>query len=184
MTLSKGVGSAITGIAGIVLVVIVAIILVNVLSGEPPATELIEKSIDLRNAKTPVERADLITEIDDLVADAKSPDVLEQWERMLECLRSKCPDEAYVDMVLVTVVAFEKKIEQSPLLINVLATTKYWGKEEHMLEFSKALSTANDQVEELGDRSVEKRWDEVVECNGTCAEHYDLYFELIKAIVA
>jgi len=184
MSLSKGVGSAIAGIAGIVLVVIVVIVLVNVLSSNPPATELIEKSIDLRNAQTPVERADLITEIDDLVAEAKDPEVLEQWERMLECLRSKCPDEAYVDMVLVTVVAFEEKIEQSPLLINVLATTKYWGKEEHMLEFSKALSTADDQIEELGKRSVEKKWEEVVECSGTCDENYDVYFELIKAIVA
>lgn len=183
MSLSKGVGSAIAGIAGIVVLVVVVVILMNVLSSEPPVDELIVKSIDLRNAESPVDRADLITEIDDLVAAAKDEDVREQWERMLDCLRTSCPDEAYLDMTLVTVSSFENEVERSALLINVIATAKYWGREDQMLDFSKALSTANDQVEELGDRSVEKSWDAVVECNGECPEMFDLYFDLVKNVV-
>lgn len=183
MSLSKGVGSAIAGIAGIVVVVIAVILIVNVLAGEPPVTEIIEKSVELRNAESAVERADLITEVDDLVVEASAEEVREQWERVLQCLPKGCPDEAFLDMALVTAAAYEEDLQNSALLINVIATAKYWGESERMLEFSKALSTADDQVEALDDRDVEKAWEDVVECAGQCPERYDLYFGVIQAIV-
>ena len=182
MSVSRGVSPVIWSIVGIVILVSAVVLIVSLVSSEPPVKELIYKTSELRTVKDPVDRADLITEIDDVVAASGDESIYEQWDRMLECLTTECPDEAFLDMVLVTVVAFEQDINDSALLINVIATAKYWGKEEHMLDFSKALSTANDQIEELDRRSAEKIWEDIVECKGECPEMFDLYFELIKTI--
>lgn len=170
-------------IVGIVILVVAVIIIINVVRSPPSVKDLIGKSIDLRKATDPVDRANLITALDDLVAQSKSVEVQEQWERMTQCLATACPDEAYLDMVLVTVAAFEQDVPESALLINVIATAKYWGDAEHLLDFSKALSIANEQVKTLEDRKVEKAWEKIVECNGVCPEKNDLYFDVISAIV-
>jgi hypothetical protein len=86
-------------------------------------------------------------------------------------------------MVLVTVAQFEDQIPESAVLINIIATAKYWGNPEHLLDFSKAMSMANEQIELLDNRKVEKLWQLVVECNNACPEKNDLYFELIGTIV-
>ncbi len=183
MSLLRGVKPAFAGIIGIVIVVLVAVVLVNILSSEPPVQNLIYKSLELRDAKDSVDRANLITDLDDLVVDVKNPRVREQWDRMLECLSASCPNEAFLDMVLVVVAEFESDIPNDDLLINVIATAKYWGNPDHMLDFSKALSSADDGIKKLEVRGAEKKWDQIVECNGVCPEMYDLYFDLIKTIV-
>jgi hypothetical protein len=118
-----------------------------------------------------------------LVADVNSKEVKDQWDRMMQCLSTSCPDEAYLDMVLVTVANFEGDIPQSDVLINVIATNKYWGNAEHLLEFSKALSMANEQVQLLDNRKADKLWEQIVECNNACPEKNNLYFDLIRTIV-
>ncbi len=183
MAVQRGIGSIIASIIGIVVIVIAVIIIVKVISGEPPVKPLIYKSIELRNATDPVSRATLISSIDELVTQTKNKDVKDQWDRMMVCLAKACPDEAYLDMVLVTVAAFENKLPESGLMINVIATSKYWGNADHLLEFSKALSIANEQLQQLGNRKAEKIWQQIVDCNGTCPEKNDLYFELIKTMV-
>ena len=102
---------------------------------------------------------------------------------MTQCLGTSCPDEAYMDFVLVTVTVYEKELPESPLLINLIAVAKYWGDQEHILDFSKALSMANDQIDSLKNKNAHKAWEEIVQCNNTCNEKNDLFFELISAIV-
>lgn len=183
MTVQRGYSSVIFSIVGIFVVVVVAIVIANVLSSNAPVQPLIYKSIALRGAVDPVDRANLISDIDDLVVQADSEDVSEQWDRMMQCLSSACPDEAYLDIVLVVVASFESDIPQSALLVNVIATAKYWGDGEHLLDFSKALSIANQQVDELDDKKISKSWESIVECNNVCAEKNDLYFEFIELVV-
>ena len=183
MAVQRGFGSIIASIIGIVIVVLAVIIILKVVRPEPPIKYIIFKSIELRNATNPVEKANLISSLDDLVASSKSQEVKDQWDRMMQCLPTTCPDEAYLDMVLVTVAAFEKGIPDSALLINIIATSKYWGNADHLLEFSKALSIANDQIDKLNNRKAEKAWQQIVECNGTCSDKNSLYFDVIKAIV-
>ncbi len=170
-------------ILGIIIIVAAVIIIIKVMSSEPPVKEIIFKSIELRKATGPVDRANLISALDDLVAASKSSEVKDQWDRMTKCLGTACPDEAYLDMVLVTTAAFEKDIPESALLINIIATAKYWGNPEHLLEFSKALSIANEQVQASKNRKVEKAWEEIVKCNNACPEKNDLYFDVITTVV-
>jgi len=182
MAVSRGIGSILFSIIGIVLVVIATVLIFNLVSSGPPVKGLIYKSIELRQATNPVERADLITEMDKLVSKAKKAEIREQWDRMMNCLTSACPDEAFLDMVLVTVASFQEEIEESALLINIIATAKYWDNPDNLLEFSKALSIANEQIGELDDRKAQKIWEDIVECNNVCPEKDDLYFNVIAEI--
>ncbi len=183
MAVQRGFSSVIFAILGIVIVVVAVAVIASVLSSEPPVKQLIYKSIELRKAVEPVERANLISALDDLVAEADNQEIKDQWDRMMQCLSTACPDEAFLDMALVTVAQFEDDIPESAVLINIIATAKYWGDAEHLLDFSKAMSMANEQIEAVKDRKVEKLWQQVVECNNVCPEKNDLYFDLIGTIV-
>ena len=183
MAISRGVSTVIFSIIGIVIIVAAVVLIASILGSDAPIKPLIYKTAELRKATDPLERSDLITDIDDLVEQSENSEILEQWDRMLDCLKTSCPDEAFLDMALVTVAVFEAEIPESALLINIIATAKYWDDPEHLLDFSKALSIANEQVETLKSRKAVKIWDEIIECNGTCPEMNDLYFELIITIV-
>ncbi len=183
MSVSRGVGRVLASVLGIAIVVIAVVIIANILGGTAPVKPLIYKSIELRSAKSPVEKADLITTLNDLVSSSKSDDVRKQWDRVVDCLASGCPDDAFLDIVLVTVAAFESDIPEGAVLINIIATSKYWNDSEHLLEFSKALSMTDEQIQKLGNRKAVKLWEQIVECNGNCSEKNDFYFELIKTVV-
>lgn len=182
MTVSRGVGSVIAAIAGILLIVVTVVILIAVLTPNSNPSGLISKSIELRDAKTPIERANLITSIDDEIANLGNSEISEQWDRMISCLSDVCPDEAFLDLILVTTAEFETEIQNSATIINAIATVKYWGNAENMLDFSRAMSTADSQIEESDNRAVKKVWDEILECENTCDDKNDLYFALIKAL--
>jgi len=183
MSISRGVGATVLGIVGIVILVVAGGLIFSQLSGSTPIKESISRSIELRNADSSVDRARLVSAMDDLVVEIDNSGVTDQWERMLQCLATTCPDEAFFDMVLVTTASFETELENSALLINIIATAKYWGNVDHMLDFSHALSTADNQVDSLENRSAQKLWRDVVDCNNECPERNDLYFELIQEIV-
>jgi len=182
MTVSRGVGTVIAAIAGILLIVVTVVILVAVLTPNSDPSSLISKAIELRNSKTPIERANLITSIDDEVASLGNSDVSEQWDRMLSCLSEVCPDEAFLDLILVTTAAFETEIPNSATIINAIATVKYWGNSENMLDFSRAMSNADKQIEESDNRAAKKVWDQILECENTCEDKNNLYFALIRAL--
>lgn len=183
MAVQRGFSTVIFSILGILIIVVAVVVIVSVMKSEPPIKGIIYKSIELRKATAPVERANLISALDDLVVETDDQEVKDQWDRMMQCLATSCPDEAYLDMILVTVAAFEQDIPESAVLINIIATAKYWGDAEHLLDFSKAMSIANEQIELLEDRKAEKLWEQVVECNNACPEKNDLYFDLIGTIV-
>jgi len=183
MAVSRGISNIILSILGVFVVLGIIIFIASMLGSSAPIRPLIYKSIELQAATNPVEKADLITTIDDLVMQTNNEDIKDQWDRMLPCLGTVCPDEAYLDLSLVTIAAFEKEVPESTVLINIIATGKYWNDPDRILEFSKALTLANEQVEDLDNRKAERIWDQIVECNGECSEKNSLYFELVKAIV-
>ncbi|MBS3148520.1 hypothetical protein J4219_06540 [Candidatus Woesearchaeota archaeon] len=183
MTVSRGVGNILLTAAGAAIVIVTIVIIASLLGSDTPVDYLISKSLELRKAQDPVQRAQLITEIDDIITNADSSELLDQWNRMMGCLATSCPNEAYLDLVLVTTATFEDDLPQSALLINVIATAKYWGDPEHLLEFSRALSMANEDIEELASKKTRNAWQDVVECNNTCPEKDDLLFDLIETLV-
>lgn len=183
MTLSRGVISALLTFLGIVVVLGVILIAASFLGSDAPVKPLIVKGIQLREAEDPVVKAQLITELDDLVAQAENEELTDQWDRMMDCLGKKCPDQAYLDYVLVNAVAFETELPESSLLINIIATAKYWDNSDHLLEFSRAVSLTNEQIDALESKKARNEWQDVVDCDGQCPEKYDLFFELIKTVV-
>ncbi len=183
MTISRGVLNALLSLLGILVVIGAIILIASLMGSNAPIKPLIAQGIDLRNAKDPVQKAQLITDIDDLIAQTESEELKDQWERMMECLGTKCPDQAYLDLILVTTVNFENDLPESSLLINIIATAKYWNDPDHLLDFSKALSLANEQIDALEDKRARKQWQSVVECDGKCSEKYDLFFELIRTVL-
>ena len=183
MSVERGVTRYLFSALGILFLVVGIVLAASLIASDAPVKPIIYKSIELRNASDAVKKAKLITDLDDLVAQTKDEAVMEQWSRMTECLGTACPDEAYLDLVLITVAQFEEEIPESPLLINTIAVSKYWNDGEHLLEFSKALSFATDQVEQTKNKSVRKLWDQIVACNGACPAKNDLFFEFIKAVV-
>jgi len=183
MAVSRGISNMILSIVGVIIFLGVIIIIAKMLGSDAPVRPILYKGIELRSATNPVDKAELITTIDGLVIQAKSDEIKDQWDRMLPCLSTACPDEAYLDFALVTIAAYEEEIPESIVLINVIATGKYWNNPDRLLEFSKALTLANEQVESLKNRKAEKIWDDIVECNGECSEKNDLYFDLIKTII-
>ena len=61
-------------------------------------------------------------------------------------------------------------------------TYKYWGGED-VVKFSKALTTVDKTVDELGARTITDAWKKIVECDGKCPSKAQLYFDLIEEIV-
>ncbi len=184
MPVSRGVGQVIFSILGILIVVITVFAVASLLGSDTPIRPIIHNGIALRSADDPLVRARIITDLDDLILNTDNLDLKDQWDRMMQCLSTACPDEAYLDLVLVTVASYEEELPESPLLINLIAVGKYWGDEEHLLEFSKALTMASDQIDEIGSKNTRKQWQQIIDCNGSCPEKNDLLFTLIDTIVS
>ena len=183
MSIARGIGKYVVTALAILIVIIGVVIAAALMASNAPVKPIIYKSIELRNATDPVKKARLITDLDDLVAQTQNDAVINQWSRMTDCLGTACPDEAYLDLVLITVAEYEEEIPESPLLINAIAVSKYLNDGDHLLEFSKALSLATDQVEQFKSKNIRKIWDQIVVCNGTCSAKNDLFFEFIKTVV-
>ncbi|RJQ21405.1 hypothetical protein C4580_02595 [Candidatus Woesearchaeota archaeon] len=183
MTVSRGVGQVVVPVLGILVLVVAIFAAASLLGSDAPIRPIITKGIELRSAESALDKARLISDLDDLVTQADNEDIKEQWDRMTSCLSTSCPDEAYLDLVLVTVAAYEHELPESALLINLIAVGKYWGESERLLEFSRAMSIANDQIEELESKNARKQWQQIIDCNGTCPEKNDLFFTLVQTIV-
>ncbi|RMD57648.1 hypothetical protein D6825_03445 [Candidatus Woesearchaeota archaeon] len=182
MAISRGVLNILISIIGITIILAAIILIASLFGSDAPIKPIIRTGIELRDSKNPVEKAKLITELDDLIAQADNPDLSEQWDRMMACLQKTCPDEAYLDLVLVTATSFEDELAESPVLINIITAAKYWDDPDHLLEFSRALSLASDQIESQSSRPVRNAWEKVIACNNTCPERNDNLFEVIKNI--
>lgn len=182
MTVSRGVINAVLSIVGVLVLLGVILLIASLLGSNAPVKPVLIQGIELRSAQDPVVKAQLISDLDDLIAQSENEALSDQWDRMLECLGTKCPDRAYLDFVLVIAAAFEDELPQSALMINIIASAKYWDDPEHLLEFSRAVSLTNDQIDALENKKASRQWQDVVECNGTCEQKYDLYFDLIKTV--
>lgn len=145
-----------------------------------PGPEIIQKVIELRQEDNTVKKADLIAATDDLVVALNNRNVDAEWESLTECLSATCSNADYLN--LVQTVAYEERIPNYDLIINLVLTYKYWTGED-VLKFSKALTEVDKGIDALNVRVVTDAWKKIVECDGKCPEKADLYFELIQEIV-
>ncbi len=183
MTVAKGLGNVALSVVGIVILLIAVLVGAKVLGSNAPVKPIINYGIELRSTDDPVRKAELVSLLDELIQQAENEDLSDQWFRMTKCIAQSCPDDAYFDLVLVTAAVYEKHLPQSDVLINLIATNKYWSDPEQVIEFSKAMTLADEQIAEMKNRRAENIWDDIVDCNAECPERNDLFFELIGVIV-
>lgn len=183
MAMLKGVNKLLLVVVGVLAVLILMVVAATFFASNPVAEPIIINSINLRNVQDPVNKAQIISAVDELVAEADNANLNEQWSKMTACLGQKCPDDAFFDTVFVTTSEFPNSVRDSDLIMNVLFVNRYWGDEERVVEFSKSLSSVDGKVSALGDRKVERAWAKIVECNGDCAEKNDLYFDMVLSVL-
>lgn len=146
----------------------------------PPAPQIVLNTIELRNEENTIKRADLITKISDLVDQMDSQNVEIEWESLTECLSTECTNADYLNFLQTA--AYEGKIDNYELIINLVLTYKYWNGED-VVKFSKSLTEVDKAIELSNVRVLSKSWDKIVECDGTCPARADLYFDMIKEVV-
>jgi hypothetical protein len=171
-------------LVGVLSVAVIGIILmIGVLFSSGSSNEgIILSVLKLKDSDSSVQKAQLISDIDDLVVSADNNALTEQWEHVTECLATSCPDDAFFDTVFIIVNEFPE-IPNSELILNVIYVNRYWDSEENVVEFSRSLSFIDKGIPELENRNAERAWEDIVECNDACEEKNDLYFDLIEKIV-
>ncbi|MEK6874764.1 MAG: hypothetical protein AABX52_03380 [Nanoarchaeota archaeon] len=163
------------------LVVMFGIIIFKYL-GQHQGPQLILNTLILHKGQLDViKRSTLITQTDDIVRSTDNRKIINQWKSLSACVPTTCPDAEYFNFIIT--VTEEENIPHNDLILNLIRTYKYWNSPDDILDFSKALTDVNNEVDTIGSREVTKAWAEIVKCNGKCENVNMLYFDMIKAVV-
>lgn len=176
--------TVVIGTLGLGILVTALAILLSFTTGESQTPELIPTIVKLyQDRDNSVEKAKDITKIDEIVTDIDNTEVTDAWLSMLDCLKETCVPDDYFNFIMIVINEKGHEIKYSNLLTNILITQRYWGT-ENIVEFSKALTAANTDIEALHNKAISSKWKEVVECNGVCPEKNDLFFQTIGLLAS
>lgn len=168
---------------GILVIIALVVGAVQIIRGPPPAKDLILNTIALQSAADQVAQAKLITDMDKMAKRLDNPAITTQWVSLTACAAQKaCTDDDYFNLVYAAAAELPEHVPNAQLVLDLVAANRYWGS-ERIVEFSKALASANDQVAALQVSAVSTQWDNVVACAGTCPEYHQNFYELIRLIV-
>lgn len=174
-----------TWIIGLAFLIALVLFFIQVFGSKPSPTELMLSTITLRSTNDTVHRAELITEMDTTVRELESEPIAAQWSVLTECIApNTCTQDDYFDFLLMVATERPKDVTHAGLIANAITVNRYWGNSERIIEFSKALSEANDQVAGVDLKSVKNKWQEIIYCDGKCANYHDLFFEFIRLLLA
>lgn len=174
-----------TWIIGLLVIFAIIFSLVGVFTPGPSPADLMQDTMTLRTTNNTVQRSELITQMDRTVQALESQAINAQWVSLSSCIASNaCTQDDYFDFLLMVAVERKDEVPNAGLIINAITVNRYWGSPEKIIEFSKAVSEANDQVERLGLQTVENKWREIVQCDGKCPEYHELFFEFIRLLLS
>jgi hypothetical protein len=118
-----------------------------------------------------------------MVKRLESPEVSAQWDSFTGCFSQKaCTDDDYFNLILAVSIDQQEVVPHATLIANLITVNRYWGTEQ-LVDFSKALAAAYDQVEALQVKTVRNKWESIIKCAGTCPEYHALFYDLIRLIV-
>ena len=170
------------GTLGLGVLITAVAILLSFTGGQNQTPDLIPTIVKLyQHTDNSVEKAKDITKIDEIVTDIDNTAVTDAWLSMLDCLKEKCVPDDYFNFIMIVINEKSHDIKYSNLLTNILITQRYWGS-ENIVEFSKALTAANTDIDALHNKAASDKWDEIVACNGVCPEKNALFFELLHEL--
>lgn len=170
----------------IALIVLFAIIVgvKQVFFSSPSVTVLMMDTITLSGTNDTVKRAALITSMDESVAGLKNAAIAAQWSTLTDCIAGTvCTQDDYFDFLLIIAMEKNDDVPHAQLIADVIIANRYWGNAEKIIEFSKALSSANEEIELLGLKTVRNKWQEIVYCDGKCPEFHQQFFEFIRLLL-
>lgn len=174
-----------TWIIGLLVIVALVFFVKQVFFSSPSATELMLNTIALRSTNDTVQRANLISDMDDMVRGLENDGITAQWGTLSNCIATNgCTQDDYFDFLMIVAIERQDDVPNAALIANVIMMNRYWGNAEKIIEFSKALSEANDQVEALQLKSVKNKWQEAVYCDGKCPTYHALFFDFIKLLLS
>lgn len=167
-----------------ILVIVGAIITVAWLLAAPsPYAPLILDAIQIRGVgNNSIEKARIVDDMDKNIARVNEKGILDKWDSLTECLNSGCSDDELFDFILSVVISKPDKVMHSKLVADVIVAGRFWGSED-ILKFSKAVTASNEGVAAINSKDVDKKWEQIVLCDGVCTEKNDLVFEEIGLIV-
>ena len=174
--------TVVIGTLGLGILVTALAILLSFTSGTDQTPELIPTIASLYQHKADsVTRAKDITKIDEIVTDLDNPEITDAWMSLLDCLKENCLADDYFNFIMIIINEKSSDIKYSNLLTNILITERYWGT-ENIVEFSRALTAANTDIDALHNKEASDKWQDIVECNGACPEKNDLFFDMIQIL--
>jgi len=174
--------TVVIGTLGLGVLITAVAILLSFTGGTDQTPELIPTIVQLYQHKdNSVEKAKDITKIDEIVTDLDNTQITDAWLSMLDCLKEQCVPDDYFNFIMIVINEKSNDLTYSNLLTNILITQRYWGT-ENIVDFSKALTAANTDIDTLHNKAVSDKWDDIVACNGVCAEKNDLFFQLIQTL--
>lgn len=157
----------------------------QIMKEKPSPSQLMIDAMTLRTTNDTVGRADLITEMDRQITLVKSAGISAQWASLSACIAANsCNQDDYFDFLLMVAVEKPKEVPHAEIIVNAVTSNRYWGNSEKILDFSKALSDANQQVDDLDMRTVRNKWQEVIQCDGKCAQFHNLFFDFIRLLLS
>jgi len=179
----RGKRRIIAPVLGIIIFIIIIAAIASILGSNAPVKPIITSTIELRATDEPIKRSQLISNLDSYMAQAANPVLTEQWNKVISCLGQGCPDEAFSDTIFIVCSEFRKDTPNCELIMHLTAINKFWNEPERVLEFSKSMTTTDKIISDSGNRRIIKTWNDLVKCNGKCAEKNDLFFKLIDEII-
>ena len=167
-----------------VIVLLAAIVLTAwFLQGAPPYESLILDAIDMRSVgNDSIVKARIIDDMDSHIGSVAEKEILGKWGEITACLNAGCSDDSLFDFMLSVVISRPDKVPNAKLIADVIVAGRFWGSDE-VLKFSKALTAANEGIALLNSKELDKKWDGIVACAGSCAEKNSLIFDEVKLIV-
>ncbi len=142
-------------------------------------------AITLRTTNNTVEKAEIITNMDKSVRLLDNPAISAQWASLSVCVAgNSCNQDDYFDFLLMVSIEKPKEVPHADLIINAITANRYWGNSEKIIEFSTALSEANMQIDDLGLKTIRNKWQEIIQCDGKCADFHMQFFELIRLLLS
>lgn len=176
---------ALTWVIAVAFIVGLVFFLFEALGSEVSPAQLVMDTITLYSTADVVERASLITAMDSAVNGLENDAILAQWNTLTDCIAGNaCSQDDYFDFIMMVSLEKRKEIPNSELIVNVVTANRYWGDPEKIIEFSKALSDANSQIEALQLKTVRNKWQEIVYCDGKCPEFHQSFFEFIRLLLS
>lgn len=174
-----------TVVWAIVCLAIIALIIgiFQIIGGAPPAKDIILKTIELHETDDNVAKAKLISEVDEMIKKLDTPQASTQWISLTGCLAEKtCVNDDFFNFIIAVAIEHPDDVPHSKLVVDLVTVNRYWNS-ERVVEFSKALASADEQIDELEIQVATNKWEAILKCEGACPEFHSLFYEMIRLVV-